>query len=320
MPEALAATVAGRGGAVLAGPGEVVEVVAELALVDHARRLAGRALVVDRVGAPLAGHRAVVIGRQQRAGEALAQASRIDRGMLLHRVGFEAVTRGLVKEDATEAVAHHDRHAARRRRLRREHRQRPARGLVRDRCGVALEQLEAGMAGERLRAGLDAVTAPRHRLRSESHPRAVVAADQPFGVGELDLAAQLVVARGHLHDLGGRGPRPLVALDQHLGLALGGHVLRTDLDGLGRRVGDRLQRLRAGLVPPHRRGDLRCHPFEVRLGEPVHVAEVGRVAGDDADARSQLHAGLGRLHLAVVEGDGEARAAFRIQLGEVAAA
>jgi hypothetical protein len=115
VPEALAATVARRGPAVLARPREVVEEEAELALVDHASRLAWRALVVDRVGAPLARHRAVVVGREERARQSLAEAPGVDRGLLLHGVGLEPVSGRLVEEHAAEAVADDHRHAAGRR-------------------------------------------------------------------------------------------------------------------------------------------------------------------------------------------------------------
>src|SRR5690606_8303565 len=59
---------------------------------------------------------------------------------------------------------------------------------------------------------------------------------------------------------------------------------------------------------------------QILLGETVDVAEVARVADDDADGRAPLAAGLRALDAAVVEGDREARAVLDVEVGEVAPA
>ena len=112
MAEALAAAVAGRGDAVAAGGDAVVEVGGQPALLDHHRLLGRRALVVDRVAAPLARQAAVVVGGQQRLGDLLAELADVDAGALLDVVGLEPVAGHLVEEDAAEAAADDHRHRA----------------------------------------------------------------------------------------------------------------------------------------------------------------------------------------------------------------
>ena len=99
--------------AVLARPRQVVEVEAELPSSIT------RVLWVGVPSSSIAsvphspGKRAVVVGGDDRAGHLLAEPAGVDRRALLNRVRLEAVAGRLVEEDAAEAVADHDGHAAR---------------------------------------------------------------------------------------------------------------------------------------------------------------------------------------------------------------
>src|SRR6185436_18949168 len=101
------------------------------------------------------------------------------------------------------------------------------------------------------------------------HACAVVARDEAVGVRELHLAPHLVVPGGHLHHLVTRAPSTLVALDQQLGLALGGHLLGPALDRLRRRALGGAQRLRLRLTAADRGSDLPRDAFEITLREAV---------------------------------------------------
>ena len=198
VAEALAAAVAGRGDAVALGPQAVVEEGDQPAVLEHQGLLGRRALVVDRVAAPLVRHAAVVVGAEQRLGDLLAELARVDARPLLDVVGLEPVPGHLVEEDAAEAAADDDRHRARRRRAGVEQGQRLAGGLGGDRARVVFEQLEAAMAAERLVPGLDRVAAAGDRLDADPGAGAIVAGEEPLGVGDRDLAPRLAVGGEHL--------------------------------------------------------------------------------------------------------------------------
>ena len=175
MAEALAAAVAGRRAAVLAGPQQVVEVEAQLALVDHARRLAGRALVVDRVGPPLA----AASCRRRRRSRSRRRASRRAGPRTRRRASARRRTRGRARWPRGTA------------RRRSRCRPRPASGpagagrassIVSARraassataAGSPSNSSKPAWPASDSHARLDAVVAARHHLRPEPHARAVV--------------------------------------------------------------------------------------------------------------------------------------------------
>src|SRR5215218_5342911 len=137
--------------AFLPGADQVPHVVGQdTALDEHvvARR---RALVVDRVCAPLARQRPIVDQRDERRRDLLAGAAAEHRRVLGHEVGFEAVAACLVEQDAAGALLQHHRQLARRRRPRSQHRERPAGGRTRHFLRVdVVEELETDSEAWRL--------------------------------------------------------------------------------------------------------------------------------------------------------------------------
>ena len=228
MAEGLAAPVARRLHAVLARPQQVVEVGGEPPVLDHRRPARGRALVVDALAAPGVLAAAVVVGGHERLGELLAEPAGVHARVLLDGVGLEAVADRLVEQHAAEAVAHHHRQAAGGRVHGVQQRERAARGPVRHRLGILLEQLPAGVAAARVAAGLHAPVATRHDLGAEAHAGAVVRGGAAVRSEDLDLAARLGVSDPRLRDLGPGGARALVAGAQEVRLAGGLHVVGAD--------------------------------------------------------------------------------------------
>ena len=121
----LAPAVAAARAPVLAGAHEVPHVVGEHAVLDEHVALRGRALVVDRVRAPLACVRAVVDQRDQRRRDELADVAAEHRRVLVDEIGFEPVTARLVEQHATRAALQHDRQLPAGRRTGAQHRERP---------------------------------------------------------------------------------------------------------------------------------------------------------------------------------------------------
>src|SRR5689334_11557083 len=225
VAERLAPAVAGGRHAVLAGAQQVVEVGGELAALDHGGLLGGRALVVDAVGAPLAGLAAVVVGDQPGLGELLAQLPRVHARALLDRVRLQAVPHGLVQQHAPEAVAHHNRHATARGVDRVEHGQRLARGRLGHLLRIVGHKLEPRVATAGLAAGLGLAVATRDYLGAEPHAGAVVGRADPVRVEDLHAAPRLHIAHGDLGDLGSGAAGRLVAGTEQLGLRGGVDVL-----------------------------------------------------------------------------------------------
>ncbi len=73
-------------------------------------------------------------------------------------------------------------------------------------------------------------------------------------------------------------------------------------------------------VAAHRLGDGVGHLEQLRLAEPIHVAEVARVALHHSHGRAALGAALGPLDAAVVEREREDPPILRVELAQVAPA
>jgi hypothetical protein len=200
------------------------------------------------------------------------------------------VADGLVQQHAAERVADHDRHPARRRRARVEHRQRLARGARGDLLGPLGDQLEAGVPAARLAAGLDHAVAARDNLDREPHPRAVVGGDHAVGVEDLHELAVLGVAGADLGDGVAGGARGLVAQAEHVGLARGLDLPGGVGDGVLRAACARAELDRARLAAARGLRDRVGHAQQVVLREPVHVGEERRLAGHHADRGAALGA------------------------------
>ena len=318
MAEALAAAVAGRGDPVALGAEVVVEVGDQLAVLDHQRFLRRLPLVVDRVGAPLVGQAAVVVGVQQRLGNLLAELADVDAGALVDVIDLKTVAGHLVEEDAAEATTDHHRHRAGGRRAPAEQRQCLLGGLLGDQPRVFFEQLEAAVGAERLGAGLDLVVAAGDDLGADPRAGAVVAGEEAVGVGDRDDPTGLGVGGGELGDLVANRAAALVELAEELRLAGGGDVLGGDRD---RHRGDRAGGQRAGLgaAGAEGRGGLVGGALELGRLEAVDVGEVGGDALDDADPGALLGARLDRLDARLVDRHRQPAAAFGEDLGEATA-
>src|SRR5512132_182616 len=94
--------------AFLPGADQVPHVVGEGTILDQHVPTRRRALVVDRVRAPLARQRSVVDQRDEWRRDFLAGAAAEDRRVLGDQVGLEAVAAGLVEQDAAGALLQHD--------------------------------------------------------------------------------------------------------------------------------------------------------------------------------------------------------------------
>ena len=263
----------------------------------------------------------VVVGGHKRLRELLAEPAGVDAGALLHGVGLETVADRLVQQHAAEGVADHHREPPRGRVDGVELGERAPGGLLGHLLGVGRDQLPARVAAAGVAAGLHAPVAARHHLGAEPHAGAVVVRGPAVGAEHLDLSPSLHVADARLGDLGRQAARVLVAGAQNVGLAADLHLLRADLDRVDLRHGpDRLEAGRSARLAPKRLGSRLRHPQQVLLGQPVHVAVVGRVALHHPHAGAQLAPALRPLHATVVERDREAPPRFRVQLGEVPAA
>ena len=219
--------------------------------------LGRRALVVDRVGPPLARQAAVVVGAEQRLGDRLAELAGVDARALLDVVGLEPVAGHLVEEDAAEAAADHDRHRAGRGRDRRRAGSAP--------CRAACSAIAAGSSSSSSKprwapsVSTPVSTASPRRATAWAPSRTRVRSSplkQALGVGDRDLAARLGVGGGDLGDLAalrrGRARRARAAAPP---CARPGRP-RGGARSAAASVRDRLQRARLGAVAAQRGGRL----------------------------------------------------------------
>ena len=184
-------------------------------------RRAGRALVVDRVRAPLARERAVVDERDERRRDLLADA------------GPGTPTRR-ARRGRPRARAHTLRGTARHRRPAcsttgslpdgagpgPQHRERAVGGGAGDLLGLDLvEELEPDRPPGRLHAGLHPGVADRDALHHEAGADLVVLGEQAVGVGDEDAAPRVGVRGAHLTDRVGPGAGRGVGALEHLDLA-----------------------------------------------------------------------------------------------------
>ena len=263
---------------------------------------------------------AVVVGGHEALRELVAEPAGVHARVLLDGVGLEPMAHRLVQQHAAEAVPHHHGQAAGGRVHGVEQREGAARGPVRHRLGIVLEQLPAGVAAARVAAGLHAAVATRHNLGAETHAGAVVRRGKAVGSEHLDLAARLRVSDPRLRNLGAGGARPLVAGTQEVGLARGLHVVGAGGHGVLRHRLGRAERRGVAGVAAHGLGDRSGHAQQVLLGQAVHVPVVGRVALHDPHACAALAAALWALDASVVEREREASPRFGVELGHVPAA
>src|SRR5437867_112401 len=119
--EVLRPAVAGGAGLQLPGRLEAVQETAVDAAVDDRGLVGRRALRVERDGAVGAGIGAVIVHRNQRGSDLLADLVREERALLHDLVALGRVAHDLVSQQAGDAGIRHDRHEARGRLRRAEH-------------------------------------------------------------------------------------------------------------------------------------------------------------------------------------------------------
>ena len=226
----------------------------------------------------------------------------------------------LVQEHAAEPVSDDHRKAPGGSVNRVEQRQRPARGLLRHRLGIALDELPAGVPAAGVGAGLDPALVPGDHLGAQPDTGAVVRRGAALRVEDLDLPARLRVPDARLGNLRPDGPGVLVAGSQQIRLAGGCHLVRARLDRVAARPGRGGQGGRLARSAAQRLRDRARDAQEVLLGDAVDVAVVGRVAVHHPHARTSLAPALRTLDAAVVERDRKALAGLGVELGEVAPA
>ena len=250
----LAPAVAAARASVLACPHEVPHVVGEHAVLDEHVALRGRALVVDRVGAPLARVGAVVDQRDERRRDQLADAARGTPTRPRRRGRPRArgrTPRGTARRPrrACSTTGSLPRGAGRARSIVSAR----SRGGARHLLGVDLvEQLEADRAAGRLDAGLHAGVADRDAVA----PRSGCGPGRPRRAGRRSWRSRIrrrasayVALTWRIESLTDAGG--VVGPFEHLGLA-----------GLGHRLGQHAATSCAGRGPRRSSATTRVSPSE----------------------------------------------------------
>ena len=318
----LAAAVARRRAALLAGPQAVPHVVHQHAVLDQDVALGRAALVVDGEAAPLTTHRAVVDQGHERRRHLLADAAGEHRRTLGHQVGLEAVAARLVEHHATAAGADDDGHLAGGRRAGTELGDRPVGGATGELLDVvAVEQLEPDGVAHRLTAGLHARVAGRDARDGEHRADLVVGRQGAVGVGHQDAAHRVGVPGGDLGDGAALRAGHLVGRGEQLDLAGLGDVARED----GHHVGAGGAGLGEGHDGRAGTGAAGCccrgagRSEQALLGQVRRVGEARGLPHDDPDPGAAVTARGELLDLAVVEQRGGRTAVLHEDLGELGA-
>ena len=294
---ALAAAAAGGRHAHLQAVEPVDHVVLEDAVLDERQARGGRALVVDILAAPLAGHRAVVDGGDAGRGDGLPQLAGEFAHARLHAGGLQRVPAGLVEDHAAESPGDDHGHLARLAVRRVEHRHGSPRRAAPHGLGIhaLAEQLKAHQRTGVVRAGLVLLAGAGHGRAGQPGVGARVAGVQPLAVGDEHMLLAGEQPGLHLRDARGDIARRPVRRAQDVRARLRRHGKGRGLHGVD--VG------MAALVQHH------VAPGAARIGDggagalrraqqpgKRHVAGVdidGAQAVIDADARAARARGDG---------------------------
>src|SRR5437667_1651962 len=322
--EVLGASVARRARLQDAGRLEAVEEAAVQPALDH-RGLVGRgAFRIERDGAVCAGVGAVIVHRDERRSDVLADLIRQERAPLDNLVPFGRVAHDLVREEAGDPGVGHDRHEAGRRLRGGQHLDRFVRDAPPELREVeGFHQLPPRGAVLEIKSGLAAVAFSGDSLAGDPDADLPPLQARAPGVRELERRVGVGIGAVRVRD----SVSPLGAAHLHRGgdLLLPGDVAR--LDPHLRFHGDRRGRHLAELPRPH--AGRRPAPRD-RDGLPSGLDQIGgpagwtggvtpRAAEERPDAPAATMDLVDALDLLVRHADDERRAILPADVTEVRA-